>query len=40
VSQREANGAFDGAGRSTTRGASTQLRVRFSGGAELWPRAK
>jgi hypothetical protein len=37
VSQREANGvAFDGAGRSTTRAASTQLRVCFSGGAELW----
>src|SRR5262249_13362649 len=39
VSQREANGtAFDGTGRSTTRGASTQLRVCFSGGAELWAR--
>src|SRR5262245_62418824 len=39
VSQREANGtAFDGTGRSTTRSASTQLRVCFSGGAELWAR--
>jgi len=30
--------AFDGAGRSTTRGASTQLQICFSGGAELWAR--
>src|SRR5262249_59074704 len=39
VSQPEAKGtAFDGTGRSTTRSASTQLRVCFSGGAELWAR--
>src|SRR5262249_19469401 len=39
VSQHEANGAaFDGTGRSTTRSSSTQLRVCFSGGAELWAR--
>jgi len=30
--------AFDGAGRSTTRAAATQLQVCFLGDAELWAR--